>query len=64
MRRKDTSTAHQREERQNQNREKKIVNLSQQLAKVAEWADFLVNSKNKGRLTLLLADFFLPKKKT
>ena len=63
MRRKDTSTAYQTEERQNQNREKKIVSLSQQLPKIAEWADLLVNSKNKGRLTLLLADFFLPKRK-
>ena len=63
MRRKDTSTAYQTEERQNQNRKKKIVSLSQQLPKIAEWADLLVNSKNKGRLTLLLADFFLPKRK-
>ena len=49
--------------RETKSRERKIVDLSQQLPVVSEWADFLTNSKNKCRLTLLLADFFLTKSK-
>ena len=44
--------------RETKSRERKIADLSQQLPRVSEWTDFLTNSKNKCRLTLL-ADFFL-----
>ena len=38
-------------------RERKIADLSQQLARVGELTYFLTNSKNKCCLTLLLGDF-------
>ena len=44
--------------REIKSRERKIEDLSQKLPNVNEWADFLTNSKNKCRLTWLLADFF------
>ena len=50
-------------ERETKSRERKIADLSQQLPRVSEWTDFLTNSKNKCRLTLLLADFFLTESK-
>ena len=39
------------------------MDLNQQLPKVGKWTDLLTNSKNKCRLTLLLADLFLTKSK-
>ena len=49
--------------RETKSKERKIADLSQQLPRVSEWRDFLTNSKNKCRLTLLLADFFLTESK-
>ena len=49
--------------RETKSRERKISDLSQQLPRVSAWTDFLTNSKNKCRLTLLLADFFLTENK-
>ena len=49
--------------RETKSRERKIADLSQQLPRVGEWTDFLTNSKNKCRLTLLLADFSLTESK-
>ena len=49
--------------RETKSRERKIADFSQQLPRVGEWTDFLTNSKNKCRLTLLLADFSLTESK-
>ena len=49
--------------RETNTRERKIVDLSQQLSRVSEWTDFLTNSKSKYRLTLLFADFFITESK-
>ena len=55
---------HVYEEEGHLNRERKIVDLSQQLPRVGKWRDFLTNCKNKCHLTLLLAVFFYPRVKT
>ena len=49
--------------RETKSSERKISDLSQQLPRVSKWTDFLTNSKNKCRLTLLLADLFLTESK-
>ena len=49
--------------RETKSKGRKISDLSQQLPRVSVWTDFLTNSKNKCRLTLLLADFFLTENK-
>ena len=50
-------------QRETKSRERRIAALSLQLPKISEWTDFLTNSKNKCRLMLLLADFYLTESK-
>ena len=45
--------------RKQKGRERNIVDLSQSLSKLSEWADFLTNDANKIQITHLLCDFLL-----